>query len=153
MKVNTRLITDNGYISIMLAAFFVFFIYPGASFSSEEPAAVPHEELEWVEVAPFVHMSTVNGDMDKGKHGTMGKMKPGMKTPVHTHSAAYHGVVISGTMTHQFGDEKDPPKLTAGSYWYVPAGKEHFTTCYPEAPCIFYFHSDEKFDMTEVNEK
>ena len=143
---------NKGYIPALLALTFILFTYANVSFSSDEPAAVPHSELEWVEIAPFVHMSKVNGDMNEGKHGTMGKMKPGMKTPMHTHSAAYHGVVVSGTMTHQFGDEKDPPKLTAGSYWYVPAGAEHFTTCYPDTPCIFYFHSDEKFDMTHVDE-
>lgn len=152
MKANKKSFSDKGYAVTLVAAFFILLLCPDISVSSDQAAAVPHEELEWVEIAPFVSMSKVNGDMEKGKHGTMGKMEPGMKTPVHTHSSAYHGVVISGTMTHQFGDEKNPPKLTAGSYWYVPAGKEHFTTCYPDAPCIFYFHSDEKFDMTEVEE-
>ena len=128
-------------------------IFPVITFSSDEGIAIPHDELEWTDIAPFVKMSTVNGDMYKSEHGTMGRMEPSMKTTVHTHSESYHGVVISGTMTHQIVGEEDAPKLTAGSYWYMPAGKEHYTTCAPEAPCIFYFHSDGKFDMTEVKEE
>ena len=153
MNENIRTYRVMSYFSILLTASFFLFFYAIESSASDESIHIPHEELEWADIAPFVQMSSVKGDMNKGEHGTIGKMKPGMKTPVHTHSSDYHGVVISGTMTHQFTGEDEAPKLGAGSYWYTPAGKAHFTTCYPEAPCIFYIHSDEKFDMTEIEEK
>jgi len=95
-------------------------------------------------------VATVTGDMNEGAHGTIGKFTPNSSSPLHTHSGAYHGVVISGTMTNPFGDEKNPPKLTPGSYWYVPAGAEHVTSCLSDTPCLFYFYADEKFDFIPI---
>jgi len=139
--------------SMFFAAIFTIFFFTSFSAASDEPVAMPHGDMEFEEMAPYVQMSTAHGDMEEGAHGTVGKMKADSKTPRHTHSNPYHGVVISGTMVHQFDGEENPPKLTAGSYWYVPADKMHFTTCFPGEECIFYFHADEKFDINEAEEE
>jgi quercetin dioxygenase-like cupin family protein len=141
------------YIAAILAALFVVAFYASVSAAEDKPAVVTFEQLEWVEIAPFISMSSVNGDMGTGAHGTVGKFKPNSATPPHTHTGAYHAVVVSGAMTNPFGDEKDPPKLTPGSYWYVPAGAEHVTACVSDTPCVFYFYSDGKFDFIPVAEK
>jgi quercetin dioxygenase-like cupin family protein len=69
---------------------------------------------------------------------------------MHTHSGAYHGVVIKGVMTNPFEGEINPPKLPPGSYWYVPADAVHATACVSNTPCEFYFHADSAFDFTPV---
>jgi len=142
------------FVAALLAAMFVLSFYTNVTLAADDkPAAVPFEQLEWVEMAPFVSMSTVNGDKSTGAHGTFGKFKPNSSSPPHTHTGAYRGVVISGVMTNPFNGEKNPPKLTPGSYWYVPAGVAHVTSCVSDTPCIFYFYSDEKFDFIPLAEQ
>ncbi len=111
---------------------------------------IPANSIEFQEMAPFVKMGTVAGDMSAGPHGTFGIMAAEDGSPRHTHSGAYHGVVLSGTMVNPFGREANPPEMTAGSYWYVPAGVEHITACVSKVPCLFYFHANEGFDFTPV---
>jgi quercetin dioxygenase-like cupin family protein len=123
------------------------------SWASDEHIATPHGEMEFNEMAPYVDMAGAHGDMKEGAHGTVGKMKADSKTPRHYHSNPYHGVVISGTMIHQFDGQENPPELTAGSYWFVPAEKIHYTICKAGEECVFYIHSEEMFDMTEAEEK
>lgn len=147
-------ITRLGAITILITIVFgVGFVYPGLSQASDQHVAMPHGEMEFDEMAPYVDMAKAHGEMKEGAHGTMGKMKADSKTPRHTHSNPYHGVVISGAMVHQFDGDENPPKLTAGSYWYVSADTVHFTTCFPGEECVFYIHADEKFDITEAEEK
>lgn len=123
-----------------------------ASQASDQHIATPHGQMEFDEMAPYVDMANAHGNMKEGAHGTVGRMKAGSKTPRHSHSNSYHGVVISGTMVHQFDGQENPPELTAGSYWYVPADKIHYTTCSADEECVFYIHSDEEFDITEATE-
>ena len=125
-----------------------------ASTSAESPAGqqavartVPASSIEFAQVAPFVRMGAAWGDRAQGAHGTFGVFPAGARSPMHTHSGAYHGVVISGTMTNPFEGEANPPPMAAGSYWYVPAGKAHVTACISQEPCNFYFHADGAFDF------
>jgi len=123
------------------------------SHASDEHIATPHGEMEFNEMAPYVDIASAHGDMKEEAHGTVGKMKADSRTPRHYHSNPYHGVVISGTMVHVFDGQENPPELTAGSYWFTPAEKIHFTICKAGEECVFYIHSEEMFDMTEVEEK
>ncbi len=150
MKAGKKIIGNKFYVSFLLAATFVLFAYTNVSVASDQPVVKQYDQLEWVEIAPFVQMSDVTGNMGTGGHGTIGKFTPNSASPLHTHTGAYHGVVISGVMTNPFGDEKDPPKLTPGSYWYVPGGAEHVTACVSDEPCVFYFYADDKFDFIPV---
>ena len=137
----------------LFSAILTILVLTVGAVGSDEVSQIPHEDMEFDEMAPYVHMSTAHGDMKEGAHGTIGRMKADSQTPKHTHNNPYHGVVISGTMIHQFEGEDNPPKLTAGSYWYVPADKMHFTKCYAGEDCIFYIHADEKFDIVEMEEE
>lgn len=143
---------NYSYFLILITAIFAIFFFVNSSQASDEHIATPHGQMEFDEMAPYVDMANAHGNRKEGAHGTVGKMKAGSKTPRHSHSNAYHGVVISGTMVHQFDGQENPPQLTAGSYWYVPADKIHFTTCSAYEQCVFYIHSDEEFDITEAEE-
>lgn len=117
---------------------------------SGQAVAMAGEKIEIKRMAPFVSMGGAWGDRARGKHGTIGIFEPNSASPLHTHSGAYHGVVISGTMTNPFKGDSSPPKMTAGSYWYVPARSKHVTACISKEPCRFYFHADSAFDFQPV---
>ncbi len=111
------------------------------------PSVIKADQVNYEAVAPFVSMGSAWGDRSKGKHGTFGRFPGGAASPLHTHSGAYHGIVISGRMTNPFRGEAQPPEMGPGSYWYVPAGVAHITACVSKEPCTFYFHANGAFDF------
>ncbi|MFT7581256.1 MAG: quercetin dioxygenase-like cupin family protein [Myxococcota bacterium] len=99
-----------------------------------------------------VEMATVFGDRATGNHATVGVFGAGFDSGPHTHSQAYHGVVVQGRMTNPFGTEGSPREMGPGSYWFVPAGEQHATRCVStDEPCVFYFHADDGFDFTPLD--
>jgi len=130
----------------------------GPSWDPKKPVELSNSEITYKNVNEAIQMADVWGDRATGAHGTFGKFPANFDTPVHTHTFAYHGVVISGVMTNPFGDsietmEKNPPKLSAGSYWYVPAGAVHSTSCVSNTPCQFFFTSEGGFDFLPIAAK
>lgn len=122
---------------------------------STVPVATPSAEIDYQNINEAIQMGAGFGDMTAGAHGTFGKFPDNFITPVHTHTAAYHGIVLAGTMTNPFGkdgEDANPPQMGTGSYWYVPAGMPHATACVSDEPCQFYFHSAGAFDF-EVHEE
>lgn len=102
------------------------------------------------------------GDRSASAHGTLGVFPPGFAAPLHTHTSDYHGVVLRGELTNPFGTDLDvfvdadqtndngSVTLGPGSYWYVPAGSQHTTTCVGPDVCWFYFHSEAAFDFAPI---
>lgn len=119
-------------------------------FDPGQDKATPASKIVFNKINPAISMGAAYGDMSKGGHGTFGKFPANFITPFHTHTGAYHGVVVSGEMTNPFNGEKNPPKMTAGSYWYVPAKSVHATACVSATPCQFYFHAESSFDFHPV---
>ncbi len=111
---------------------------------------IPKQELKYEKLNPAIQMATAHGDRSKSAHGTFGKFPAKFETPFHTHSGAYHGVVLKGIMTNPFKGQSTPPKMPPGSYWHVPANSVHATACVSDTPCEFYFYADTKFDFTPV---
>jgi hypothetical protein len=122
----------------------------GSGFDASKNVATPNADLIFNHINPAIQMAGAYGDMSKGMHGTFGKFPANFNSGFHTHSGAYHGIVIKGVMTNPFGDEQNPPEMVAGSYWYVPAGSVHATACISDEPCEFYFYADTKFDFSPV---
>ncbi len=121
-----------------------------SSFDSTAEAVLPAPERQFEAMNEMIEMAPAWGDRGQGAHGTFGRFKPHFQTPFHTHSGAYHAVVLSGTMTNPFADEEDPPTMHVGSYWYVPSGAVHATACVSDVPCSFYFHAENAFDFTPI---
>ncbi|MBT6987566.1 MAG: DUF4437 domain-containing protein, partial [Rhodospirillaceae bacterium] len=103
-------------------------------FNPSKDTATPSSQIVFNKINPAISMGGAYGNMSKGGHGTFGKFPAKFITPFHTHSGAYHGVVVAGTMTNPFKGEENPPELTPGSYWYVPAKSEHATACVSAQP-------------------
>ena len=121
-----------------------------SGFDPGKEVALPGSALKFENINPAIRMATAFGDRASGAHGTFGTFPGNFITPFHTHTGAYHGVVVKGVMTNPFKDEAAPPRLEAGSYWYVPAGSEHATACVSAEPCEFFFFADQAFDFHPV---
>jgi hypothetical protein len=124
--------------------------FAGSGFDEASPVALPAGQLAFNNINPAIRMADAYGDMTAGEHGTFGKFPANFDSGPHTHTGAYHGVVIKGVMTNPFEGDENPPEMPAGSYWYVPAGIEHSTLCVSDTPCDFYFYAAEKFDFIPV---
>jgi quercetin dioxygenase-like cupin family protein len=114
---------------------------------------VDETDIEFAEISPFATFGSAQGDFTSGPHGTFGIFGAGASSPPHTHSSSYYAVVLSGDMTNPFGTEADPPTLTPGSFWAVPADDEHVTRCVTtQNECRFFFHAAAAFDFTPIDE-
>ena len=119
-------------------------------FDAAKGVALPSSELTFENINPAIKMAHAYGNRGVGAHGSFGQFPANFITPLHTHTGAYHGVVIKGQMTNPFEGDQNPPVLEVGSYWYAPAGMEHATACVSDIPCEFYFYADGAFDFHVV---
>jgi mannose-6-phosphate isomerase-like protein (cupin superfamily) len=124
----------------------------GDAFDPAKPVAKPAAAVPWVDVNEAIRFGDAFGDRGTGPQGTFGTFPANFVTPVHTHTNAYHAIVVQGEMTNPFGadGEANPPRMGPGSYWYVPAGMAHATACVSDEPCMFYMHAGSFFDFTPV---
>ncbi len=145
----------------------VFFMHQDASFDFSptdkntmiDPLAqssgvfTPAEKLNWIN--PFgeapIQFAVAYGDTFNTPHGTFGRFQKNFITPEHRHDNAYHGIVISGTMTNPMSDDGLQPKqMGPGSHWYVAENAAHQTACISEKPCLFYMYQDTNFNFVPV---
>ena len=113
---------------------------------------VPPSGLKWAPVDPSnaagPELAIVTGDLQKGG-GFFLKLPAGFKPPLHTHTADYHAVVISGAPRHWIaGEEKKAQPLGLGSYWFQPGGQPHGDECPGKEPCLLYIVVMGGFDFT-----
>ena len=109
------------------------------------------EDMKWEEMKggpPGIMYCNCSGDVMKGAHATMIKLPANMKNPLHTHSADYKLVILSGSLVA--GPEGGPEKsYGAGSFLMVPAGTKHTSGAGPDG-CTMYQEGTGKFDMKPV---
>ena len=117
-----------------------------------EGAMLTPADLQWTEMFPGVSFAPVYGDWSVEGHGKFVRFESGVEAPVHTHTNAYHGVVISGRLTNPYPDEADAPEMGPGTYWLVPGGAAHGNACVSEEPCLFYTYGDAAWDIAIVEE-
>ena len=75
------------------------------------------------------------GSLEGQESGFLLKVPSGFQSPTHKHSAAYRGIVLSGTIRNG-ADIGTAPDLTSGSYWSQEAGADHVTGCVSAEPCL-----------------
>ena len=118
------------------------------------PSNTPTSDLRWVATPIGPMASPVSADFTKGAHVTYLKFPAGAKTSLHTHSAGYVGIVISGNTRHTVKGVPETERiLPPGSHWFIPANVEHVSECIPGAECVMALVQDEKFDFVEVGKK
>lgn len=94
----------------------------------------------------------VYGNLGKGPHGTFIRMPAGFVSPVHNHTGAYWGIVISGVAANGLPGAADV-ELPAGSYWYQKGGEAHVTKCLAGHECLFFISQNTPFDYVAVPKK
>ena len=110
------------------------------------PSNLTAGELEWHEIVPGAYFAAAYGDWKSQPHGKFVKFQPGMVVPLHTHTGAYDGVMISGKMVNVL-DDGQRVDIEAGHYFQMAADRTHGHECVSEEPCFFYTHSDKAWDL------
>ncbi|MDX1381407.1 MAG: SgcJ/EcaC family oxidoreductase, partial [Xanthomonadales bacterium] len=124
-------------------------VLPAAA--SPDPAFVAPEDIQWdVVFEDAVDFGSLYGDWDASAHGKMVRFQPGVASPPHRHSGAYHAVVVEGTVTNPIEGETSPVQMGPGHYWYVPGGTAHVTACVSDTPCLVYAHMDGAWDIEVI---
>lgn len=120
-----------------------------AKTSGGKAILTPAADLKWVtppNSPPGVQMAVLWGDPAKGPHGALHKFSPGFVAPLHHHSAGYHGVVISGTMSMTPEGEAEKT-LGPGSFFQITGKKRHVTKCLAGAECVIEVDSGGAWDV------
>ncbi len=91
-------------------------------------------------------ISPAFGDPSKGAHSTFVKLPAGFVSSLHTHSADYYAVVISGVIANAETVEEPNVPLAPGSYWFQKGQAKHVTKCLSANECIVFITQPAKFD-------
>lgn len=123
----------------------------GQEVASEAGAAalITQQDLAWVEIIPGVDFAAVHGEWAEGAHAKFARFAPSMAAPLHTHTHAYHGVVVQGEFTNPYTGEQRAV-MRSGDYWYVAAGMAHSNECVSDEPCVFFTYGDALWDVEMV---
>jgi len=107
---------------------------------------VPPGDLKWKDApnTPGVQVAAVHGDPEKGPAKFFVKLPTGFDVPLHHHTADHSGVVISGTVVWNDGQDHSMP---AGSYWSFTGKKQHTTKCPDPAGCLIFIDAHGKWDV------
>lgn len=110
-------------------------------------------ELQWVDSGFGPQVSPVNGDFSKGEHVTYVKFAAGVATPLHTHTADYVGIVITGVTKHwEPGKPETEKQLSTGAHWFMPANVRHVSECLPGAECIMALFQSRPMDFLPTSQ-
>ena len=120
---------------------------------AEEPGTsrTPAADVKWMDTGFGPQAAPISGDFTKGKHLSFIRFKAGFKTPLHTHSHDYVGIVVVGQARHfEPGKPETETVLGPGSYWSVKGNVPHISECLPGEDCIFALSQDDSFDIKPV---
>lgn len=108
-------------------------------------------DLEWREVFPGVAFAPAYGDWESEAHGKFVRFAEGTAAPLHTHTGAYHAVMISGELVNIYEDGARA-EISPGDYFHMAAERPHGHECVSQSPCFFYTHSDALWDIALSDE-
>ena len=105
--------------------------------------------LVWETTQQGVAFAPLIGDRFSEPYMAMVRLPAGLVSPAHVKTSNMFGVVVSGTMTHvAVGAEASTAVLLAeGSFYKIPAGLGHISTCVSKTDCITFLYQDGKFDF------
>lgn len=104
--------------------------------------------------AEGVGFAPLQGDRFAGAYMAMVRLPAGLVSPAHVKSANMFGVVMSGTLTHRAASEdaSSEVRLPAGSFYRIPAGLAHISSCVSAEDCVTFLYQDGKFDFLPVSQ-
>ena len=109
-----------------------------------------------LEFAPIgdlpIEIAVLWGNPQEGPSAVMLKFPPNFPDGMHTHTNAYHGVVISGASKHwvEGASEADAPLQVPGDYWYQVGGQVHQDSFPTDEETIIFLQLDGPLDTMFV---
>jgi quercetin dioxygenase-like cupin family protein len=134
--------------STLVAGAFVAGVAVGKG--AADPAKfIAAEEVKWDDLPGGLKIGSLTGDYKKSAYGALLKIPAGFTSPLHSHTATYEAIEISGTTSHWLKGEDGTKakKMTPGSYWTMQAKAEHVSSCAAGADCVAYIWQKAKFDV------
>jgi hypothetical protein len=118
--------------------------------SGDTSRLIPVEDLEFYRNAQGFTVANAWGDPAHGAHSNYIRMAGQSASGLHTHSASYYGVVISGVVANEPDAAAPEHALAAGSYWYQKGREPHVTKCISKDDCLFFVTSKGSFDYLDA---
>lgn len=122
----------------------------GAKGKGKEAVIWPAADVKWEPYAPGapLQVGALWGDRAKGEHGMFLKLPAGFEAGMHSHTADYHAVLVSGTWVHTVdGDTSAPKELAPGSYVLQPGKQNHNDVCKSKTECVIFIYQKAKGDF------
>jgi hypothetical protein len=136
---------------LKMAAAVALLAGPAPAAPAQDTGTLPASALQWRDMIPnVVAFAPAYGDWEKGAHAKFARVQPGATVPMHTHTRAYHAVLIAGRLTNLLDATPTRVELAPGDYWFMAAGRAHGHVCTSPEPCLAYVHSDGAWDLTLV---
>lgn len=125
-----------------------------AAATAEPITAMPSDALAWETTPEGVAFAPLMGDRFAEPYMAMVRLPGGLVSPAHVKSADMFGVMVSGIMTHvpAGNDPSKGTQLTTGSFYRIPAGVPHVSSCVSDQECVTFLYQDGKFDFVPVAE-
>ena len=114
------------------------------------------KSLSELEYAPLgdtpIQMAVLWGNPQEGPSAIMMKFPPNFPGGMHSHTHAYHAVVVSGASKHwlEGETEADVPLQRPGDYFYQAGGQIHQDSFPTNAETILYVQFEGPIDVTFV---
>lgn len=110
--------------------------------------SLPVSQLSWQELAGSggIKFANVEGSLTGfGPYEAFVRFPGGRDNPYHIHTHVLPTVVLEGTFYATIdGKTVDYPP---GSYYRLPAKREHFSGCRPGPDCLLFQYQDDRFDL------
>lgn len=120
---------------------------------------VAMDDLEWAPMDPEqpegIKLAVVDGNpMEDGQSTFFLQLPVKANSGLHTHTAGYRAVVVSGAPRHWLAgeNEKKVAALAPASYWNQPGGQAHGDSCEGPEACVLFVIMDGKFDFAPATD-
>ena len=117
-----------------------------APVSAEENINRSIDDFKWHELMPGLSISRIWEKDPKGDNALMVKISAGTTLPRHSHTGAYHGILVQGNWVHSNAKGEDF-SLMPGSYVYQIGKVNHGDRCEGEVDCLIFVHRHEAGDF------
>lgn len=108
--------------------------------------------LAWEQTVEGVAFAPLVGDRLVEPYMAMVRLPTGPVSPAHTKSADMFGLVVEGVMTHRAAEAERNTEvdLPTGSFYRIPAGLAHVSSCVSDTDCVTFLYQNGTFDFLPV---
>ena len=104
---------------------------------------LPSAQVRFEPVIEGVEMASVIGDRTGGPHGTLVRLAPGVRLPLHHYDQALAGVVVTGSVAHpMLGNPGSQQTLGPGGFFSFAANEPHETNNVGDGVAVFFIFQE-----------